>query len=212
MHIPDGFLDLQISALTYLLAALSIGLAVYWLQKHGVNEGRVPLLGVLAAAIFAAQMLNWPIPGGTSAHFVGSGLAAVLLGPLQAVLVLASVIAVQTLVFGDGGLTALGANVFNMAVVGVFAAFTVYRVFERRSRVSGAFLAGWFGAVSAAVACGLEIGSSSIFAYSITATVPVMFGWHALLGVVEGFATSAAVAFILKSSPHLLGVAEVRSG
>ncbi len=76
MHIPDGFLDIQLSALTYLLAALSLGFAVYWLQKHGVSEARASLLGVLAAAIFAAQMLNWPIPGGTSAHFVGSGLAA----------------------------------------------------------------------------------------------------------------------------------------
>ncbi|MEM4164984.1 MAG: energy-coupling factor ABC transporter permease, partial [Nitrososphaerales archaeon] len=212
MHIPDGFLDIQLSALTYLLAALSLGFAVYWLQKHGVSEARASLLGVLAAAIFAAQMLNWPIPGGTSAHFVGSGLAALLLGPLQAMLVLASVIAVQALVFGDGGLTALGANVFNMAVVGVVAAFLVYKIFERRSRFFSAFLAGWFGAVSAAVACGLEIGSSSIFAYNIAVTVPVMFGWHAVLGVVEGFATSAAVVFIMKRSPHLLaGVAEVKS-
>lgn len=213
MHIPDGFLDLPLSALTYLLAAFSIGLAVYGLQKRGFNEARIPLLGVLAAAIFAAQMLNWPIPGGTSAHFVGSGLAAVLLGPLQAVLVLASVIAVQTLVFGDGGLTALGANVLNMAVVGVVVAFLVYKVVEKRNRVVGAFLAGWSGAVSAAVACGLEVGSSSIFAYNIWVTVPVMFVWHALLGVVEGVVTSAAIAFISKSSPHLLvSVGEVKHG
>jgi cobalt/nickel transport system permease protein len=204
MHIPDGFLDLPISALTYGLAAVSIGSAVYLLEKRGINESRIPLLGVLAAAIFAAQMLNWPIPGGTSAHFVGSGIAAILLGPLQAMLVLASVIAVQALVFGDGGLTALGANIFNMAVVGVLIAYLVYTLLKGRSRVAGAFLAGWFGAVSAAVACGLEIGSSSIFAYNILITVPVMFTWHALLGVIEGFVTASAVAFLTKNRPELL--------
>ena len=211
MHIPDGFLDLPLSALTYALAAASVGLAVYLLEKKGVSESRIPLLGVLAAAIFAAQMLNWPIPGGTSAHFVGSAVAAILLGPLQAILAMTSILAVQTLVFGDGGLTALGANILNMGVVGVLAAYLVYTLLARRSRVAAAFLAGWFGAVSAAVACGLEIGSSSIFAYNIWVTVPVMFIWHALLGVVEGFATSATVAFILKSRPELL-FSEVRAG
>lgn len=210
MHIPDGFLDLPLSALTYALAAASIGLALYFLEKRGINESRIPLLGVLAAAIFAAQMLDWPIPGGTSAHFIGSGIAAILLGPLQAVLVLTSVIAVQTLVFGDGGLTALGANILNMAVVGVVVAYLVYALLARRSRVAAAFFASWLGAVSAAVACGLEIGSSSIFAYSIWVTVPVMFIWHAILGVVEGVATSATVAFLLKSRPELLA-AEVRA-
>jgi len=204
MHIPDGFLDLPISALTYGLAAVSLGSAVHLLKKRGINESRIPLFGVLAAAIFAAQMLNWPIPGGTSAHFVGAGIAAVLLGPLQAMLVLASVIAVQTLVFGDGGLTALGANIFNMGVIGVLVAYLAYIFLESRSRSVGAFLAGWFGAVSAAVACGIEIGLSSIFAYNIFVTVPVMFAWHALLGVVEGFATAAAVTFLTKSIPELL--------
>jgi len=210
MHIPDGFLDLQLSTLTYTLAATAVGLAVYLLGKKGVEETKIPLLGVLAAAIFAAQMLNWPIPGGTSAHFVGSGLAAILLGPLQAILVMSSILAVQTLVFGDGGLTALGANILNMGVVGVVVAYIVYALLARRSRVAAAFLAGWLGAVSAAVACGLEIGSSSIFAYNIWVTVPVMFGWHALLGIVEGFATSATVAFLLKSRPQLL-VSEVKA-
>ncbi len=116
MHIPDGYLDLQIAAVFYILTLAVLGYSIYRLKSQKLT----PLFGILAAAIFAAQMLNWPIPGGTSAHFVGGALAGILLGPYAGSLAMAVVLTIQCLVFADGGITALGANIWNMGVVDVF--------------------------------------------------------------------------------------------
>lgn len=131
MHIPDGFLDPVSAGATY---AIFVAFAVYAFKrvKLSLNPESAPLVTVLAASIFAAQMLNWPIPGGTSLHFVGSALAGILLGPWLGFLALFLVLLVQCLVFHDGGITALGANVLNMGIIGVLVGYALYRVIVRR--------------------------------------------------------------------------------
>ncbi len=124
MHIPDGFLSIPVSLLFWLTALLIIGRALQHVN-HELGERQVPLMGVLAAAIFAGQMLNFTVAGGTSGHLLGAALATILLGPWAAVVVMTSVVATQALLFQDGGLVVLGANLFNMAIIGVFVAHTV---------------------------------------------------------------------------------------
>ena len=117
MHIPDGFLTTEVALACAVPAAVCVGIGLRRADVE-LDERRVPLLGVTAAFIFAAQMLNFPVAGGTSGHFLGAALAAILLGPWLACLVLAVVLGVQAFVFADGGITALGANVLNMGVIG----------------------------------------------------------------------------------------------
>lgn len=127
MHIPDGFLDTK----TWVAAdALSVGAIGYSIKKsrEELEERQVPKLGIVAAFIFAAQMINFPVAGGTSGHLLGAALAAILMGPWSACLIISTVLVIQCLVFQDGGITALGGNIFNMAVLGVLTAFLTYRV------------------------------------------------------------------------------------
>ncbi len=203
MHIPDGYLDWWICILMY---AISAGVIAYSIKKvkGKIDAQKIPTIGIVAAGIFAAQMLNWPIPGGTSAHFVGGALAAIILGPYTGVLAMASVITIQSLVFGDGGISALGANIFNMAIVDVFVGYAVYRALKENAMA--AFLAGWLGIWLAAIACGIEIGVSSIFAYKISITLPVMAIWHGLLGIIEGIATASVVSYIKSYHSEAMGV------
>lgn len=185
MHIPDGFLDLWICGVFYALSSVMIFISIR--QVHGkIGRERSPLLGLVSAGIFAVQMLNWPIPGGTSAHFVGGALAAIVLGPFAGVLSMFSVVLIQALLFGDGGLLTLGANIFNMAIVDVLAGWYVYKLLRKFSKSLAAFLAGWLGIFLAAIAAGIEIGFSSSFGYELGVTLTVMGVWHGILGVIEG--------------------------
>ena len=120
MHIPDGFLSTITSLLFWIVSLVVVGYALSKVNRD-LNEKKLPLMGVLAAAIFAGQMLNFTVIGGTSGHLMGSAIATILLGPWPAVLVMTTVVTVQALIFQDGGLLVLGANIFNMAVIGVFA-------------------------------------------------------------------------------------------
>ena len=201
MHIPDGFLDPVTAGVTYLV---SIAYAVYAFRRLRAEKGRVELVTPLAAGIFAAQMLNWPLPGGTSLHFVGGALSGILLGPWLGFLPMFLVLLVQCLLFHDGGITALGANLLNMAIIDVLAGYAVYKLVPQRYKVFGAFLGGWLGITLAGLACGVEIGVSSQLPYSLAVTVPVMAGWHAALGVVEGAITAAVVSYISRRAPHLV--------
>ncbi|ABL79134.1 energy-coupling factor ABC transporter permease [Thermofilum pendens] len=202
MHIPDGYLDPAMCAVTY---ALSLAvLAFSALKARSAGSEQKTLVPVLAAAIFAAQMLNWPIPGGTSLHLVGGALASILVGPWLASLTMFLVLLTQALVFHDGGITTLGANVLNMGIVAVFAGYLAYRAFPERLRVVGAFLAGWLSITLAGVVCGVELGLSKQFLYGLSVTVPVMGGWHALLGVVEGLITASVYAYLKSKAPQLV--------
>lgn len=206
LHIPDGYLDLHI-AITFIALSIAILWYVLTRTKIEIDERKIPLIGIVAGGIFVAQMLNWPIPGGTSAHLVGGAIAAILLGPYMGCIAMASVLIVQCLLFGDGGITALGANIWNMAIVNVFVAYFVYKFI--RQKLNGginisSFAAGWAGITLAAIFAGVEIGISSAFKYSIYVTVPVMGIWHGLLGIIEGIITAGVVFYVYKNRPDLL--------
>ncbi len=203
MHIPDGFLDVWVAIAFYLLSAGVISLATIKLRRD-FSENNTLLLGVVAAGIFAAQMLNSPIPGGTSAHLVGGGVAACLLGIYPSILALTTVVTLQALIFADGGIGALGANLWNMAIVAVIVSFLVFKVVSKMNLGLASFLAGWLGITLGATFAGIEIGLSSAFAYELTVTVPTMFLWHAALGVVEGLITMGVVSYVYHARPDLL--------
>jgi len=209
MHIPDGFLDIIISAVTYIVFLTYGYIALRRIRVSG-NSERISMVSVLAAGIFATQMLNWPLPGGTSLHFVGGALAAIMLGPWQGFLTMFLVLLVQCLVFHDGGITALGANVLNMAIIDVVVAYFVYRLFVKKFgarnpvRVAAAFLGGWLGITLAGAACGLEIGYSPSFPYGPGVALPVMIGWHAALGIIEGVITALTVVYLTQRAPQLI--------
>src|SRR6516164_8321259 len=157
MHLPDGFLDAKTALLSTGAAAAGVGIALHQVRTS-LTPRQMPMLGLAAAFVFAAQMLNFPVAGGTSGHLVGGVLTAVLLGPSAAVLVITCVLIVQCLMFADGGLLALGANVFNMAVVSVCGGTVVFRGLKRllrmeetRATVFAASFAAWFATVLASI-------------------------------------------------------------
>jgi len=199
MHIPDGFLSVLVSVILWIVSAIVIGYALKRVGKD-MDERKVPLMGVLAACIFAGQMLNFAVAGGTSGHLLGAALATILLGPWAAVLTMTCVVGVQALVFQDGGLLALGGNLFNMAVVGVFVSYAVYRPFQRLARgkpwgiFAGGFAAAWASIFVAALAAGLELALSGTSPANIA--VPAMGAIHALIGIGEGLITVGALAFL----------------
>ena len=202
MHIPDGYVDLPIALL---FGALSVAiLAVAARRVDGeIPDARAPLLGVVAAGVFAAQMLNWPIPGGTSAHFVGGAFAAILLGPHLGALCVATVVAVQALVFGDGGLVVLGTNVFNMAIVEVYVGYAIYRLVAPYGEFRAAFAAGWLGITAGSLTAALQLGFSSAFQYQLLTTLTIMGVGHLLLGLIEGTITAVVYRYLARARPDL---------
>jgi cobalt/nickel transport system permease protein len=211
MHIPDGFLDITTATVTYIIF---IVFGYYALRKSRkmLESEMISFVSVLAAGIFAAQMLNWPIPGGTSLHFVGGGLAGILLGPWLGFLTMTLVLTVQALIFHDGGITTLGANALNMAIIAVLIGYSSYKFIIRNlgnqdsNRFLGAFLGGWLGIVIAGAAVAIEIGYSPSFPYGIAITIPVMVGWHAALGIIEGLITALTIIYLSRRAPQLLSI------
>ena len=126
LHIPDGFLSVLVAVVCWILTALCVGVAL-WRSGKTLKERQVPLMGVLPAFIFAAQMLNFTVAGGTSGHLIGGALAAILLGPWAAILTMTTVVGIQALIFQDGGLLVMGANILNMGIISVLVAYGVYR-------------------------------------------------------------------------------------
>jgi cobalt/nickel transport system permease protein len=207
MHIPDGFISAPVAAAGCVVAAGCIAYAVKATNKK-LGEKQIPLMGVLAAFVFAAQMLNFPIAGGTSGHFVGAALVAILLGPWTGVLIMTCVLAVQCLVFQDGGLFALGANIINMGIVASFIGYYVYRGGvsllggrKRGTLVSGA-IAAWVSVVVAAIVCAFELAISGTVPLGIA--LPAMAGVHALIGIGEGAITAAVLALVMATRADLL--------
>jgi cobalt/nickel transport system permease protein len=199
-------MSLPVSAGT---GALSVGgLALALKRLKGAVGGRlVPFMGVMAAFIFAAQMFNFPVAGGTSGHLLGGALAAIALGPMAGTLVLTGVLIVQCLLFQDGGLIALGANAFNMAIVGVWGAWAIYvavrRLMPRRGLLVGAFVAAWASVVLAASACALELAMSGTIPLAVV--LPTMVAVHAVIGIGEGIITVLVVGFLKRVKPELIG-------
>ncbi len=207
MHIPDGFLSAPVSLVFWLISAVVVGYALVRVNRD-LDERRVPLLAVLAAMIFAGQMLNFSVTGGTSGHLLGATLAAILLGPWAAVVVMTAVVSIQALLFQDGGLLVLGANLFNMAIVGVFVGYGVHHLLLPLFRgrrlgipVSG-FVAAWVSIVVASLSCALQLALSGTSPANIA--VPAMGGIHALIGIGEGLITVGALLFVLAARPDLV--------
>ncbi len=211
MHIPDGFLDTKIWVTLGVISAGTVGLALSKASKR-IGEKQIPLMGVLAAFIFAAQMLNFPVAGGTSGHFMGGVLAAILLGPLAGVLIMAIVLIIQCLIFQDGGLTALGANIFNMGIIGALIGYYLYLGLSRIvSGIQGtfisAFIASWLSIVLAAGACATELALSGTVPLRVA--LPAMAGVHSLIGIGEGIITVAVLSLVFKVRPDLLKLEKV---
>lgn len=206
MHIPDGFLAANTWVPAWIISVGGIG---YCLRRTArlLKDRTVPLMGVMAAFIFAAQMLNFPVAGGTSGHLLGGVLAAVLLGPYAGAIVIAVVLIVQCLIFQDGGLTTLGANIFNMSFLGAIGGYLVYNVIRvslagKKGVMVGTAIAAWLSVVIASCACAIELAISGTSPLRVA--LPAMAGVHALIGVGEAIVTCLVVGFVLRARPDLI--------
>lgn len=213
MHIPDGFLSVAVSIVFWVLSVAFILAALSRVNRE-LGEREVPVMGVLAAAIFAGQMLNFTVTGGTSGHLLGAALAAILLGPWAAVLVMTSVVSVQALIFQDGGLLVLGANLFNMAVIGSFVGYSIYRLVQWIARgqrwgiFAGGFLAAWASIEISAFSVALQLALSGTSPANIA--FPAMGGIHALIGIGEGLITLGALSFVYAARRDLLKIGDAQ--
>ncbi len=202
MHIPDGFLSTPVWLSLDAVALPSVALLARRAQRD-LEEARAPLLGVLGAFVFGAQMINFPVAAGTSAHLVGGALLAIVLGPAAACVVMTAILAVQAFVFQDGGILALGANAFNMAIAGVLAGYLPYRLWGAGSRRRAAIFAA--GALSVMVSASLAI--SELLASSVPvrpAALAFLLVVFAVSAVVEGAITVAVVRGIERLSPRIV--------
>jgi cobalt/nickel transport system permease protein len=204
LHIPDGFLSVAIALVAWVLAVGVLALAVQKSQA-AFDDRRVPLMGVMAAFIFAAQMINFPVAGGTSGHLLGGTLAAITLGPWAAMLVMTAVIALQALLFQDGGLVVMGANILNMGLLTALVGYGLYRAVAGQSRtvrLAVAGVAAWLSVMAAALATSLQLWLSGTAALEVV--VPAMMVVHAVIGIGEALITVAALAFIFQTRPDLV--------
>ena len=209
MHIPDGFVSGQINGAAALVSAAAVGFSL-WRTKRELRdkEFRVPLLATTAAFVFAAQMLNFPIGGGTSGHFLGAVTVAALLGPWSACIALTLVLGIQGLVFGDGGVTALGTNVLNMAVIGGIVPYVILRGLRallpagRGGYVAAAAVASWLSVVLASSACALELALSGTSPMSIA--FPAMAGTYAVIGIGEALICAAVLTAVVAARPDVI--------
>ena len=204
LHIPDGFLNIVVSLIFWLATVIMVGLAISKTNKT-LGEKQIPLMGVMAAFIFAAQMLNFPVAGGTSGHFLGGALAAIVLGPWAGILVMTSVVGVQALLFQDGGLLVMGANIFNMGILTAAIGFGLYRMVIDRNkgtRLAVAGIGSWIATMAAALITALQLWVSGTSQLEIV--IPAMLGVHVFIGLGEALITVAALAFIEQTRPDLL--------
>lgn len=206
MHIPDGMLSNAVALTTDVGAVGAVAYGTLWIRKY-FDQKKIVLMAVLGALIFALQMLNFPVAGGTSGHFAGGALAGIILGPIPAMIVLSAVLLVQALLFSDGGVLALGANIVNMAIIAPFIGYSIFMLLNRiraqkSVQIAGAFSAGWVSCVIAASAAGFEIWASGHASFGVIMTS--MAGWHALIGIGEGLVTAGIVAYLLQVRPNLV--------
>ena len=219
MHIPDGLLD---PVTTIVLWIITIAVLIFSFKKIGNvfededSEKLIPYIGVLAATIFAFQFVNYPVPGGTSGHLVGGTLVGVILGPWAAVIVIFMILVVQAL-FGDGGITAIGANTFNMGIIGGIVGFYIVKLFvkilnktnlpkEKKVTISTA-IGSYIAIVLAAFFAGVEIGIGGSIPINII--VPIMIFWHLLIGIGEAIISALIVYFIYKAKPEFIMTEEM---
>ena len=211
MHLPDGFLAPQLALALWAATALIVGISLRRLaasRDASGAAGRPILMGLVGAFIFAAQMFNFPVAAGTSGHLLGGVLAGYLLGPWAGTIVMTTVIGVQALLFQDGGLLALGANIFNMGIIGTLGGTLIARALAlalgggRSARIAAAGVAGWLSVMAGAGITALQLGLSGTT--DISVGLPAMLGVHVFIGVGEALITVAALTFIATTAPDLL--------
>ncbi|MGV0105400.1 ABC-type Co2+ transport system, permease component [Nostoc sp. DSM 114160] len=208
MHIPDGFVSIPVAGATGLASVAALFVA-FGRSQEAFGIRRAPILGLTTAFIFAAQMINFPVAGGTSGHLLGGTLAAIVLGsPWAGTLCLATVLIIQAVLFADGGITALGANIFNMAVVGVWVGWVLTETLQRlfggsKGRLPlAAGIAAGVSVVVAAIACAIELALSGTAPVAIV--LPAMTGVHILIGIGEGMITGGVLTYLSRARPDLL--------
>ncbi|MDX1414172.1 MAG: energy-coupling factor ABC transporter permease [Candidatus Promineifilaceae bacterium] len=204
LHIPDGFLSFAVAFIAWMII---LGFLIVALRKgqQALDDRLIPLAGIMGAFIFAAQMINFPVAGGTSGHFIGAALAFIVLGPWLGLLTMTAVIALQALLFQDGGLLVMGANILIMGVIPGFIGYQVYRMGSRRSprvRLALGGIAAWLAIMGAALATTLLLALSGTTTLALT--LSAMLGVHTIIGIGEALITVAALALIGRSRPTLL--------
>ena len=203
MHIPDGFIPLAQCAIYYVILIIALYFSSKWARAN-LDEKRIPLLAVLAAGIFAIMSMNMPIPFGTSGHMVGGALVAIVfMTPEAAVLVFTAVLLIQALFFGDGGITALGANVLNMGIVGgCVGLYTFKGLKDIIGKYPSIFVAAWLATLVAAVVAAIEMAIAGTF--PLTVGIASMALYHAFIGIIEGVLTVIVIYALEKFRPDLL--------
>ncbi|MEM3833548.1 MAG: energy-coupling factor ABC transporter permease [Thermoprotei archaeon] len=213
MHIPDGFLDLRICALMY------FGTLIFWIfafrkLRQGLDERQVPLMATLTAMFFAAQLMNYPIVGGTTAHLIGGPILAITLGPYTGLISMTIILLIQALLFGDGGITTFGANVWNMGIIDVFIPYLILLLVtkilrSKKGMLVGVFIGALIGDDLAAIFAGLELGLSTIFPYNIQIAVAAMGLHHLFIGIGEGIITTMIISILWNSRQDLLQLPKI---
>jgi cobalt/nickel transport system permease protein len=204
MHIPDAFIPIPQGIIYWIIALVFVALALRW-AKDEMNEEKLPLVAVLAAGIFALQSFNLPVSMGTSGHLVGGALAAIILGsPFAAIFILTMVLIVQGVLFGDGGITTMGANIINMGVIGGFVGFYTFKglMAATKSMPVAGFVAAWLACVIPSLACAVEMFIAGTF--PLKEGLIAMGLYHAAIGVIEGIVTVAAIYLIASVRPDLI--------
>ncbi|HBK96927.1 MAG TPA: cobalt transporter [Microcoleaceae bacterium UBA10368] len=208
MHIPDGFLSPPVAIATAIASAAVIAVALNR-TRESLGLRQAPIMGLTTAFVFAAQMINFPVAGGTSGHLLGGALASVVLGsPWAATLAMSTVFIIQSVLFADGGITALGANIFNMGLVGIWVGWWLLQPLQRllggsRNRLPlAAGMAASLSVVAAAICVAIELAISGTVALNIA--LPAMVGVHILIGIGEGLITGGVLTYLVKVRPDLL--------
>jgi cobalt/nickel transport system permease protein len=225
MHIPDGYLSPVTCAVFFLLVLPFWVIGIRHIRET-MSARNVPLIALMAAFSFVIMMFNVPLPGGTSGHAIGAALAAILLGPEVATIAVSIALIIQAFFFGDGGILAIGANVFNMAVIVPYVAYAIYQFFSRnqpiqsKRRLVGSFLGGWSGLTLGALFAGIEFGiqpllfkaadGTPLYApYPLSIALPAMVIPHLLVAaVIEGMVTTLVLVYLQRSNPAVLEMAD----
>ncbi|MGQ9723576.1 MAG: energy-coupling factor ABC transporter permease [Candidatus Jordarchaeum sp.] len=214
MHIPDGYLDPTL-VIVFVIVSLAFIIPAFFQAKKYLGTKAIPLFAVLTAGVFAFQLINFPIVGGTSGHLVGGTLISVFLGPFGALISMSIILLIQAFVFADGGITALGANIFNMGVIGGFVGYYLYLGVRKLVGKGnwgiriGAAVGSYLAIVLAALACGLQLGWSYTFPYGLQYTVPAMVGWHLVIGIGEAIITVTVIEYVIRMRPDLLELPKI---
>jgi cobalt/nickel transport system permease protein len=209
MHIPDGYLSLYVIIPTFIIAI------IVWIisfKKAKITEQLVPIMGLLTALFFAAMFMNYPIIFGTTAHLLGGATIGLILGPFAGTISMTIILVLQAFLFGDGGLTALGANTLNMGIIGVFVPCIIFLVVNKAFKIKSVtalfvtiFIAAFVSDLAAAVSAGVELGlSQPIFQYGLSVAIPAMAINHSIIGVAEGVVTVIIVGTLLKLRPDVI--------